>query len=66
MIGTTISEIGDYDNDGLLDLMVKFDRATVVQSLIDNSLTSGHVTLFIVGNVNSNAFIGADTINVIE
>lgn len=55
------TEVGDYDNDGIPDLMVKFDRASV-QSL----LSPGDNTLIITGRLlgwpNTPDFEGSDTI----
>lgn len=57
------SEIGDYDNDGNPDLMVKFDRAEV-----EDILTVGEsVTITVTGTLfDGNPFEGSDTIRVIE
>jgi murein DD-endopeptidase MepM/ murein hydrolase activator NlpD len=55
------TQIGDYDNDGIPDLMVKFSRAAV-KSL----LTPGdQVQITITGQVAGIAFEGSDTIRVI-
>lgn len=55
------TRIGDYDKDGLLDLMVKFDRASVI-----NLLNTGEATLTITGEVDGVPFEGSDTIRVID
>jgi len=59
--------IGDYDNDDVPDLMVKFDRAAVVQYVLDhvpNKKT--FVTLTITGKLkDGTAFQGSDTIKII-
>jgi len=55
------TDIGDYDLDGTGDLMVKFDRASVMALL-----RVGKVTLTIVGEVNGTPFEGTDTIRVIR
>jgi hypothetical protein len=56
------TEIGDYDGNGIPDLMVKFDRAAV-QSV----LTVGEqVQITITGEVGGIAFEGWDTIRVID
>ena len=55
------TEIGDYDTDGIIDLMVKFDRASIIE-LLD----TGEVTLTITGEVNGTPFEGNDTIKVID
>jgi len=56
------TEIGDYDNDGVPDLMVKFDRAAV-----QDALTMGEeVEVTITGEVAGIGFEGSDTIRVID
>ena len=54
------TEVGDYDTDGITDLMVKFDRAEVMALL-----SVGEATLTITGEVNGIPFEGSDTITVI-
>jgi len=53
--------IGDYDEDGILDLMVKFDRQEVVALF-----SVGEATLTITGEVDHTPFEGSDTIRVID
>jgi flagellar hook assembly protein FlgD len=53
-------EIGDYDNDGIPDLMVKFDR-----SAVEEIVSPGNVTLTLTGEINGRSFEGSDTIKVI-
>jgi len=54
--------IGDYDSDGITDLMVKFDR-TAVQGL----LQIGDVEITVTGELNDGTpFEGSDTIRVIN
>ena len=55
--------IGDYDSDGVPDLMVKFDRQAVIAYLGD---TTGEVTLTVSGRVAGVPFEGSDTITVIR
>jgi PKD repeat protein len=55
------TEIGDYDNDNIQDLMVKFDRASV-----ENLVSPGIVTLTVTGEVDGATFAGSDTMDVIE
>jgi len=65
--------IGDYDNDGIPDLMVKFDRAEVVSyvlanvnvlELIEERFMS--VTLTLTGKLNDGTpFQGNDTIEIV-
>ena len=52
------TEIGDYDSDGVPDLMVKFDRAAVQDALT----LSGALELTITGEVAGIGFEGGDTI----
>jgi len=57
------TEIGDYDNDGIPDLMVKFDRSEVEDILGP----SDAVTLKITGSLtNGESFEGQDSIRVIN
>ena len=54
--------IGDYDNDGIPDLMVKFKRADVI-----NILPNGdNVQILVTGTVGTTTFEGVDTIRVIK
>lgn len=41
--------VGDYDGDGIPDLMVRFNRTLLVEYLISNNITSGNATLNITG-----------------
>ena len=55
------TSIGDYDDDGIADLMVKFDRAAVA-----TLLTPGEVTVTVAGELaDGTAFQGTDMIQVI-
>jgi hypothetical protein len=54
-------EIGDYDNDGIPDLTVKFNRSDV------DALSLGDVTLTVSGELyNGTPFEGSDTIWIID
>lgn len=53
--------VGDYDNDGVEDLMVKFDMQAVKSILI-----VGTQTIIITGTVSGIQFQGTDTIKVIS
>lgn len=55
------TDIGDYDSDGIFDLMVKFDRVAV-----KNILTPGTQTITITGTISGVPFKGTDTITVIS
>lgn len=55
------TKIGDYDKDGVLDLMVRFKRAEVMALL-----SGGEATLTITGKVGDTPFEGSDIIRVIE
>jgi hypothetical protein len=63
-------EIGDYDEDGIPDLMAKFSRASVVEwlGIVDYSEEPGksfEVTLKISGRVKNTLFEGYDTIRIL-
>jgi len=64
------TEIGDYDGDSILDLMVKFDRAAVISLIgtVDYSEDTGksiEVTLVITGKVAGTSFESADIVRVL-
>lgn len=54
------TELSDYDEDGIPDLMVKFDRQALIQLL-----SAEESTLTITGEVNGTPFKGSDTTRVI-
>ena len=57
--------IGDYDNDGVPDLMVKFNRTAVCEFILFKGIKVGNVTLKISGKlVNGIEFEGCGTIRV--
>jgi len=58
------TEVGDYDKNGIPDLMVKFNRATLITYLKEQNLTSGQVTLKVIGQVSNKIFEGTDTITI--
>jgi len=59
-------EIGDYDNDGITDLMVKFDRQILIDYLKDLGFGDDDmVELTVTGEVSETMFEGFDTIRVI-
>lgn len=65
------TEVGDYDLDGIPDLMVKFDRTAVIEWLgtVDHSEDTGksvEVTFVVTGEVAGTPFEGADTIRVLS
>lgn len=57
--------VGDYDVDGIPDLMVKFSREAIIGFLQDAGITTGDVTLTINGQVGSSMFEGTDTIRIV-
>jgi hypothetical protein len=65
--------IGDYDNDTIRDLMVKFDRQQVIKYIMANVDLSRlyeerfmTITLTITGKLNNGTpFQGSDTIKII-
>jgi len=61
---TKPTEIGDYDGDGMPDLMVKFDRASVMALFAGKSVPGSYV-IKVTGTVGGTCFKGTDTITVI-
>ena len=59
------SVIGDYDNDNISDLMVKFSRKALIECLKTQGITGVEVTLKITGEANGISFEATDTIKVI-
>jgi len=59
------TEIGDYDNDGIPDLMVTFNRTMVSEFIISSGITYGNVALTITGEVDKTPFQGSGTIRVV-
>ena len=59
------SVVGDYDNDTLSDLMVKFDRQALIEYLKTKGITVAEVTLAITAEANGISFEATDTIKVI-
>jgi len=61
------TEIGDYDNDTIPDLMVKFNRTALTSHIYHTlGIKYGNVTLKITGNLTDGTpFEGKDTIRVI-
>jgi hypothetical protein len=59
---TKPTQMGDYDKDGIPDLMVKFSRAAVKSLLTP----ANQVEVTIMGEVAGIAFEGSDTIRVIN
>ena len=55
------TEVGDRNKDGILDLMVKFDRQEVIALLC-----AGETTLTITGEINGSLFEASDTVRVIN
>jgi len=56
------SKVGDYDSDGIADLMVKFNRQEVI-SIVD---AGEAIEITITGNVAGMLFRGSDWIKVIQ
>jgi predicted neuraminidase len=57
--------VGDYDGDGVEDLMAKFDRAAVSGLMLSQDITSGNVVLTITGRLYDGTMLqGSDTIRV--
>ena len=60
------TSIGDNDNDGIPDLMVKFDRQAIITWLKDEGIYGGEVTFTVTGTVADKPFEGHDTIRIIS
>ena len=65
------STIGDYDGDGIPDLMVKFSRAEIKTLLVVPDYDSGtgdgnNIEFVLTGDVAGNSFEGSDWIKVIR
>lgn len=57
--------VGDCDGDGISDLMVKFDRATVVQHIVSQGVEFANVTIILTGQLyDGTVFEGSDVIRV--
>lgn len=61
----TPTAIGDYDGDGVPDLMVKFSRSTVSELVLSEGVKYGNVTLTLTGKLDDGTlFEGCDIIRV--
>jgi len=62
------TEIGDYDDDGGADLMVKFDREKLIDILKSMGYGDGDVVELTVGGklLNGKLFAGSDTVEIID
>ncbi len=59
------TEVGDYDSDGVPDLMVKFNRTAVSEYILSKGIMTGNVTLTITGQLDDGTlFQGSDVIRV--
>jgi len=57
-------DIVDHDQNGIYELMVRFERRQVVEYLVENNLIGEEVPLPLAGFVDGRPFEGAGTINV--
>ena len=57
-------DVVDHDQDGIYELMVKFDRQLVIDYLESTGQVEGEVSLVLTGAIDGKAFEGADTIVV--
>jgi len=57
---------GDYDNDSIPDLMVKFDRQTVIEYIRTKGTKDTEMTLTITGEADGSSFEVSDTIKVLH
>lgn len=56
----TPTEVGDFDDDGIADLMVKFSRRDVLDSIDE----LGDIEVTVAGQVDGQGFEGVDTIRI--
>jgi PKD repeat protein len=54
--------VGDYDNDGVGDLMVKFNRTQVVEYMLSQGITFGNVTLTLTGELYDGTPLKGETV----
>jgi parallel beta-helix repeat protein len=59
------TEIGDYDSDGIPDLMVKFNRTMVSELVLSEDTTYSSVTLTVKGEISGTPFEGTDIVKVL-
>jgi hypothetical protein len=59
------AEIADYDEDGVLDLMVKFNRTMVSEFILSKSITYDNATLIITAEADGILFEGTDNIRCV-
>ncbi|MCX6012790.1 MAG: hypothetical protein NTV30_05155 [Chloroflexi bacterium] len=58
----TPTSVGDYDGDGILEVMVKFDRQQIITALAGKT---GDITMIVTGQLkDGRRFNGSDTIKV--
>jgi hypothetical protein len=58
------SSMGDYDSDGILDLMVNFERWRAAKRLSRWKMPGGAIELVVTGEVGGFPFEGRDTVSV--
>ena len=58
-------DVVDHDQDGIYELVVKFDRQLVIDYLSSKGLVEGKVSLSVTGIVDGRPFEGVDTILVV-
>ena len=56
---TAPTEIGDYDNDTVLDLMVNFNRTTLSEFIVSQGITTGNVSLKMTCQLNNGTLFEA-------
>lgn len=60
------SAIGDYNSNGIPDLMVKFNRAEVIEYILSKGIGQENVTLTVSGRLlDETSFTGSDVIRII-
>jgi len=59
------TEIGDYDDDGIPDLMVKFDRSSVKDLFLEKTVLGNYI-MEVTGTVSNIRFTGSDILWVVS
>lgn len=60
------TQIGDYDSDGVSDIMVKFNRTEVTSFIYATGTGFGEITLIMTGILKDNLLKGSDVIRVVS
>jgi len=60
-----VTEVEDYDGDGVVELMVKFDRSLLIEYVISSGTTDTSITLIITGRLEDGTpFVGKGIVKI--